>query len=239
MSPASRNVWSERKSAVLRCTPFEQTDAGKEGEGKHTITFTMVPEGGEAKVGQSQVGELKAGGQPAKVQAYRLEASVDGDLKKVWSKLEEQLKATGLDEKKIAQIRGALEKAAKSGDEGKHLMGLFVARAEGAKADRFMIGVTCSPASEALRAQLKLGPDGGLLVDHVSVDSPAKKAGIQPYDILLEAQQKPLRKPEDLVAAVQQAAKDKKPLSVTLLRARLKESGRGGGRRAARVYAQH
>jgi hypothetical protein len=195
----------------------------KQGEEK-TIVLSVVCEGGQAIPGPSHVGEVKIIGQPTKVQTYRFEASQGADVSKLWPKLEEELKAAGMDEKKVSQIRAALEqaaKSAKSAEGGKHAIAVVVAKAEGASAaaDRFMIGVACSPASQALRAQLKLQPAGGLVVDSVFDHSPAKKAGIQPYDVLLEAGKKWLQKPEDLVEAVQQAAKDKKSLSMTLLRA--------------------
>ena len=169
----------------------------------------MVPEGGAAQVGQIQIGEPKAGGQPAQVKTYRLEASVDGDLSNVWPKLEEHLKAAGWDEKKVLQIRGDLEKAAKLGEDGKHRFGVFVARSDGASAaDRFMIGVACSPTSEALRAQLKLGPAGGLLVDHVSVDSPAKKAGIQLQHSEVKALAEKLEQLSKQVQELQEAVRE-------------------------------
>lgn len=192
---------------------------GKEGDERKTMTVTVVPGDGEAKHKQIRIQELKAGGLPMKVQVHRLEASSAADLGKQWPKIEEQLKAAGLDEKKIAEIRAAMDKAAKSAEGGKRAFGVAVAQAEGiAATDRFMIGVACSPVGEALRAQLKLDPHAGLVVDSVFDDSPAKKAGVQPHDILLEVDAKKVQKPQDLVAAVQQAAKDKKPVVLTLLR---------------------
>jgi len=192
---------------------------GKGDEERKTMTVTVVPGDGEAKHKQIRIQELKAGGPPMKVQVHRIEAASAGDLGKQWPKIEEQLKAAGLDEKKIAEIRAAMDKAAKSAEGGKHAFGVAVAQAEGSAAtDRFMIGVACSPVSEALRAQLKLDPHAGLVVDSVFDDSPAKKAGVQPHDIFLEAGAKTVQKPEDLAAAVQQAAKDKKPVVLTLLR---------------------
>ena len=68
----------------------------------------------------------------------------------------------------------------------------------------------------ALRAQLNLPEKQGLLVEGVAPESPAAKAGIEQYDILLRAGDKPLTEPRDLVEAVQ-AAKDGK-LTIELIR---------------------
>lgn len=78
------------------------------------------------------------------------------------------------------------------------------------------IGVECYPVRGALRAQLALPEGQGLLVERVMPDSPAAKAGLQQYDVLVAAGGKPLGKIQDLVEAVE-AAKGKK-LSLELLR---------------------
>lgn len=48
------------------------------------------------------------------------------------------------------------------------------------------LGVSASPASRELSAQLPIDPDTGLLVDHVAKDSPAEKAGLQTSDVLIK-----------------------------------------------------
>lgn len=79
------------------------------------------------------------------------------------------------------------------------------------------IGVECYPVRDAtLRAQLDLPEDQGLSVLQVVAEGPAAKAGIQPHDILLEADDKPLRGIQDLIDAVD-AVKDKE-LTIELLR---------------------
>jgi membrane-associated protease RseP (regulator of RpoE activity) len=70
------------------------------------------------------------------------------------------------------------------------------------------IGVVCTPVGEPLRAQLKLAEDQGLLVREVVPDSPAAKAGLNRYDIVLTANDKPLDNLADLVAAVRAAGDD-------------------------------
>lgn len=55
---------------------------------------------------------------------------------------------------------------------------------------------------EAISAQLKLPQGEGLLVEQIFPDSPAVKAGIERFDVLLRAGDKPLKTVADLVAAV-------------------------------------
>lgn len=81
----------------------------------------------------------------------------------------------------------------------------------------YWIGLGCYPVQEALRAQLGLAEDQGLAVEQVVGESPAAKAGIQPYDVLVKAGDKPLGGLQDLIDAVD-AAKDQE-LVLDLIRA--------------------
>ncbi len=69
----------------------------------------------------------------------------------------------------------------------------------------FWLGLNCEPASEELRAKLKLGEAGGLVVEDVLPHSPAKMAGLEPGDVLVKAGDAPLARVEDLIAAVEAA----------------------------------
>jgi hypothetical protein len=69
----------------------------------------------------------------------------------------------------------------------------------------YWLGVECEPISNALRAQLKLEGDHGLLVGGVAPDSPAAKAGIQENDILLLFNEARLAEVADLSGAVADA----------------------------------
>ncbi len=80
----------------------------------------------------------------------------------------------------------------------------------------FWIGVECSPADDALRAQLGLKEGQGLVANHVVPEGPAAKAGIQRFDVLLSANDKPLGDVSDLVGAIE-AAKEKE-VSLKLIR---------------------
>lgn len=70
--------------------------------------------------------------------------------------------------------------------------------------DQYRIGVRVAEADEALRSQLGLSGDQGLVVTEVVEESPAAKAGIELHDILLEFGGKPLKTTEDLTSQVQE-----------------------------------
>jgi hypothetical protein len=78
------------------------------------------------------------------------------------------------------------------------------------------IGVGCTQAPPALRAQLKLAESQGLVVETVAEKSPAAKAELHAYDVLLKADGKSLGSISALVEAVE-AAKGRK-LALELLR---------------------
>lgn len=87
-------------------------------------------------------------------------------------------------------------------------LGVFFGQPEPIKLSDYWLGLECRPVPPSLRAQLGLSEDEGLLVEQVLPDSPAAKAGIEQYDVLLKADGKPLSKIQDLIAAVD-AAKEK------------------------------
>jgi len=74
------------------------------------------------------------------------------------------------------------------------------------KLGEYWIGVAVYvPEEEALRTQLKLPKDQGLVVERVVPDSPAAKAGIERLDVLLSVGDKPLKEVQDLIDAVEAA----------------------------------
>jgi hypothetical protein len=81
---------------------------------------------------------------------------------------------------------------------------------------KYWLGIYCSPVSPELRAHVTLPEKQGLLALSIPKDSPAAKAGIAQYDILLRAGGKPLADPRDLLTAVD-AAKETK-LKIDLIR---------------------
>ncbi len=85
------------------------------------------------------------------------------------------------------------------------------------KPSEYWLGLLCYVPEPALRSQLKLPADRGLVVARLVPDSPAAKAGIQEHDVLLKAGDKTLGQIPDLIEAVD-AVKDTK-LSLELIRA--------------------
>ena len=68
----------------------------------------------------------------------------------------------------------------------------------------FYIGVPVQSPDDTLRAHLPNLPAGqGLLATEIQKDSPAAKAGLKPYDILLEFGGKPLKDMQNLIAQIQ------------------------------------
>ena len=81
----------------------------------------------------------------------------------------------------------------------------------------YWLGVFASRPSPALQAQLKLAKNQGLLIEAVQPDSPAAKAGLRQYDVLLKGNDKPLTALRDLMHLIDQVKEGK--LTLELLRA--------------------
>lgn len=90
--------------------------------------------------------------------------------------------------------------------------------AEGqAQAKLYWIGVACEPLSPAMRAQLGVAGEQGVLVQDVVADSPAAQAGLKQYDVILTVDDQPIAEPQALARAVAQA--QDKELTIRYLRA--------------------
>ncbi|MGD0517249.1 MAG: PDZ domain-containing protein [Thermoguttaceae bacterium] len=72
----------------------------------------------------------------------------------------------------------------------------------------YWLGIQFRPAFPALLAQLHLPQNQGVVVEAVVPDSPAAKAGLLQYDVILKADDKKVSDISDLLQAVE-AAKDK------------------------------
>jgi len=70
---------------------------------------------------------------------------------------------------------------------------------------KYWLGIQCEPAGEAVRNQLELPKDQGLLVVRVMAGGPADKSEIRPNDLLLTAGDKKLTAVADLISAVETA----------------------------------
>jgi C-terminal processing protease CtpA/Prc len=80
----------------------------------------------------------------------------------------------------------------------------------------YYIGVSLEPVDDAFRAQLRLPADQGVIISDVVSGSPAEKAGVKKYDIVLELGGKPVANPDALASQVQ-TVKDT-PTTLKLLR---------------------
>jgi hypothetical protein len=81
---------------------------------------------------------------------------------------------------------------------------------------KYWIGVQLNPVGPELRAQLNLEDAQGVLVSEVFPDSPAAKAGIKKYDIVLSIGDKKAGEGKDVLEAVKAA--DGKDVTLKLLR---------------------
>jgi membrane-associated protease RseP (regulator of RpoE activity) len=75
-------------------------------------------------------------------------------------------------------------------------------------------GLVLSPADDALRVQLGLPKDQGLVVTSLVANTPAAQAGIQQNDVLLKLGETPLGKAEDLEETLKATASKPTPLTV-------------------------
>jgi serine protease Do len=64
------------------------------------------------------------------------------------------------------------------------------------------LGMKVQRVTPELRDQLGLEGDDGVAVTSVTPDGPAETARIRPGDVILEVNHQPVRKPDDLVAAI-------------------------------------
>lgn len=69
--------------------------------------------------------------------------------------------------------------------------------------NQYWIGVDCVPASPSLRVQLQL--QHGLVVEAIAPDSPASRAGLQPYDVLVDYAGESLGDVDELIEVIQEA----------------------------------
>jgi membrane-associated protease RseP (regulator of RpoE activity) len=80
----------------------------------------------------------------------------------------------------------------------------------------FWIGISVSPLEPALREQLRIAGDRGLLTTGVIKESPAARAGFKINDILLTINGKPIIDQAELIKLVQISTE--KPLAIEILR---------------------
>lgn len=90
---------------------------------------------------------------------------------------------------------------------------------EGVQAvSRFWIGIGGEPLPAAMRAQLDIDSDEGLLIRTVAEDSPAAEAGVKQYDILLRANGIPISAVDQLAEEVGEQGELEGRITLDLLR---------------------
>ena len=87
----------------------------------------------------------------------------------------------------------------------------------GEQKTEYYIGISVVGLNDAMRAQLGLAEGKGMVVSEIEKGSPAEKAGLKKYDIVLQLDGKPIDSPETLQRQVQ-AARDHQA-TLELLRA--------------------
>src|SRR5687768_3068855 len=80
------------------------------------------------------------------------------------------------------------------------------------------IGISVGPADGVLRSQLRLPEGTGVVVTQVVPGGPAAEAGVEPHDVLLSVDGKPIAGGEDLDKVLQAAKPDGAMLALKLLR---------------------
>ena len=83
-----------------------------------------------------------------------------------------------------------------------------------AEVGEYWLGVAVGSPGPALQAQLALPKDQGLVVENVRPESPAAKAGLQPYDVLVKANGHALASPRDLIDEINKVKEGKLALDV-------------------------
>ena len=83
---------------------------------------------------------------------------------------------------------------------------------------KYFVGVHCEPVDAALRSHLKIDEDTGLMIQEVTEDSPAAKAGLQANDILMYANDQKLSSIEQLIEVVEQSGKDDEAITFSIIR---------------------
>lgn len=83
---------------------------------------------------------------------------------------------------------------------------------------RYWIGVVGGTVPPELRAQVDVPEEQGILVRSVSEGSPAAEAGLQPFDILLTANEKPLTNMAELAELVGEQGEKEGRLTLGLIR---------------------
>lgn len=118
----------------------------------------------------------------------------------------------------VGQVQSVIEQALQSDTAGELREYLIETVQSVQNPSAYWLGVTCIPASDALRSQLEIPAGEGLVVVAVAPEGPAAAAGIEVHDVLLEAGSTLLSNVGDLVDAIEVAAEEEGVLAVEVIR---------------------
>jgi serine protease Do len=82
------------------------------------------------------------------------------------------------------------------------VMGVLPQLRESGRVSRGFIGVVLANVTKPLAQALKLASDTGAMVQDVSAGTPAERAGLRPYDVIVGVDGEPVRSDEALIRAV-------------------------------------
>ncbi len=82
------------------------------------------------------------------------------------------------------------------------VMGVLPQLREAGRVSRGFIGVALANVTPPLAAALKLASDRGAMVQDVSAGTPAERAGLRPYDVIVGVDGQPVKSDEELIRAV-------------------------------------
>lgn len=83
---------------------------------------------------------------------------------------------------------------------------------------KYMIGVGINDASPALRSQLSLDDGTGVVVSYVGDDSPAAKAGIEMFDVIVSAGDRVIHNLPELIEVVNANGEKEQAIALSLIR---------------------
>jgi hypothetical protein len=150
-------------------------------------------------------------------------------LEEMLRRLPDQFDAEQMDQirKELEKHRGELEKALRG--LGPNIAGGGLARPFGGRGlgSEPRLGARVAKPSATLADQLDLPQGQGLVVEHVTPNSPADKAGLKAHDVLLELNGKPVPSNVEELLTQLAAIKTDKPVNAAVLRKGKKETIKG------------
>jgi hypothetical protein len=157
-------------------------------------------------------GVIRSIGPDGKVREQRFGSLQGPQFQELMEKLEELRSSSGDQEAVERLTQELLSNLQKSQSKSR------VQSEEARELPKFGIGVSLAPEiPAAVRAQLKLGEDEGVLVQSVAKDGPADKAGIREHDVVLAIDGNAIVAHTDVVKAVQEAGEQKQPVSLAVI----------------------